>query len=112
MIGISFDLCPPDWEAQLTPDRRLDVFRRSYAEWLTRCPSLTSLAFGDADVDAGGGIIVAWGETDVDDQQSKLHDRYEVGIHSFKNYHSVNTGKYTLSPLMGMRTAERILGAA
>jgi hypothetical protein len=112
MIGTSFDLQPPAWEQELTAERRHDVFRRSHAEWLQRCPLLRSVEFSETDVDPGGGVIFAWGNTGVDDHQSKLHDRYDVGVYSVRNYHTVNTGKYTLSPLMGMRTADRILGVS
>lgn len=88
----------------------MEVFRRSLAEWRKRCPSLATLAFLDKDVDPSGGVIFAWGDTGLDDPWSKLHDRHEVGVYSVGNYHSVNTGKYTLGPLMGLKTAERILG--
>lgn len=110
MIGTSRALQPPDWERQLTPERRYEVFRRSHAEWVKRCPLLKSLEFRPADVDTGGGVIFAWGDTGIDDPQSKLHERHEIGVYSLGNYHSVNTGKYTMTPYMGMKTAERILG--
>ena len=112
MIGTSFDLQPPDWHHELTPERRHQVFQRSHAEWMELCPLLRSLDFSAKDVDPGGGVIFAWGNTDIDDQNSRLHDRYDVGVYSVRNYHTVNTGKYTLAPLMGMRTADRILGVA
>lgn len=108
MIGVSHAIEPRDWERELTPERREEVFRRSLAEWIHRCPALGSLQFRD--VDAGGGVIFAWGNTGVDDPASMLHERYEIGVHSCGNYHSVNTGKYTMTPWMGMKTAERILG--
>lgn len=112
MIATSYELRPPDWNSQMTVAERHGVFRRSLAEWLKRCPTLGRLEFADEDVDPGGGVIFAWGNTGVDDQQSKLHDRHELGVYSVRNYHSVNTGKYTTAPLMGLRTAERILGIA
>lgn len=112
MTGTSFELEPPDWQRELTAERRYGVFERSHAEWIERCPLLRSLEFSETDVDPGGGVIFAWGNTGVDDEHSKLHDRYDVGVYSMRNYHTVNTGKYTLSPLMGMRTADRILGVA
>jgi hypothetical protein len=61
-------------------------------------------------VDAAAGVIFAWGAADIDEHGSRLHTRYEIGIHSEGNYHSVNTGKYTMVPLLGYQTAERILG--
>jgi hypothetical protein len=110
MIGTSFELRPPEWDQELTRERRLKVFSRSYEQWLARCPILRSVNFEENDVDPGGGVIVAWGDTPLQDPDSKLHDRYEVGVYSVNNYHTVNTGKFTLAPLMGLRTADRIQG--
>ena len=110
MIATSRALAPPDWESELTPERRHEVFRRSHAEWVRRCPALAALEFRPTDVDPGGGVIFAWGDSDVEDPASRLHERYEIGVHSTGGYHSVNTGKYTMAPYMGLKTAERILG--
>ena len=112
MIGTSTDLEPPDWDRQLSAERRAEVFQRSHAEWLKRCPELARYAFAKDEVDPGGGVIFAWGDSDVQDPCSKLHDRYDVGVYSTGNYHTVNTGKYTLSLLMGKRAAERVMGIA
>ena len=110
MIGSSYALEPPDWDGELTPERRAMVFRRSFSEWLARCPMLRSLQFAPSDVDPGGGIIFAWGNTGVDDPQSMLHERFQIGVHSHGNYHTINSGKYTMTPWMGLKTAERMLG--
>jgi hypothetical protein len=110
MIGTSHALRPPEWDRELTPERRQEVFRRSVAEWVKRCPALRALSFRERDVDPGGGVIFAWGDTDVDDHGSKLHERHELGVYSSGGYHTVNTGKYTMTPYMGLKTAERILG--
>ena len=110
MIATSHDLCPPEWDRELTPERRLAVFRRSLAAWVERCPPLSGLRFDDGSIDPGGGVIFAWGETGLEDDRSRLHERYDIGVRSRGNYHSVNTGKYTTSPYMGLKTAERILG--
>jgi hypothetical protein len=112
MIATSQAVRPPEWDRELTLERRHEVFRASFAEWGRRCPALSSLAFSETAVDPGGGVIFAWGGTDVADHGSKLHERHEIGVHSVGHYHSVDTGKFTLAPLMGLRTAERILGVA
>ena len=112
MVATSRGLEPPDWESELTAERRQEVFRRSHAAWIERCPRLRSLRFDMSDVDPGGGVIFAWGDTDVSDPDSLLHERYEIGVHSYGNYHTVNTGKYTMTPWMGLKTAERILGVS
>jgi hypothetical protein len=55
-----------------------------------------------------GGAVVAWGDTDVEDAASEVHQRFDVGVTSRGSYHSVDTGKYSLAPLFAMRLADRI----
>lgn len=57
-------------------------------------------------VDAG--IIVAHGKSDVDDENSRLHQRSEIGVTSYEGYHSVETGKLTTAPLFAMDTADSV----
>lgn len=59
-------------------------------------------------VDAGA--IVAYGQSDVDDPKSGLHDRTRVGVTSVDGYHSVDPGKLTTAPLFGLRAARQVLG--
>ncbi len=59
-------------------------------------------------VDAGA--IVAYGQTDVDDSTSELHDRTRIGVASIDGYHSVDPGKLTTAPLFAMAAAERVIG--
>jgi glycine/D-amino acid oxidase-like deaminating enzyme len=55
-----------------------------------------------------GGVIVAWGETDIDDPTSGLHSRFAIGVRSFGPYHSVDPGKLTMAPYFAEICAERI----
>lgn len=57
-------------------------------------------------VDAG--IIVAHGQTDVDDEKSELHKRAKIGVTSYDGYHSVETGKLTTAPMFAMDTADHV----
>jgi hypothetical protein len=110
LIGTSRALKPPDWDAMVPAPRRQSILRQSYDALLKRCPLLQSIEPDEDVLDPCGGMIFAWGTTDIDDGDSALHTRYEIGIHSVGNYHSVNTGKYTMTPYLGFKTAERILG--
>lgn len=110
MTATSRELRPPEWEQSHSPAARYDVFRRSYDHWVTLCPSLGGVDFSPDDVDPAGGVIFSWGATDIDHHDSELHQRYEIGIYTVGNYHTVNTGKFTMTPFFGLRTAERILG--
>lgn len=53
-----------------------------------------------------GGYVVAHGHGDIDDPDSPLHERYRPSITEIRpGYLSVDTGKYTLGPLMAMRAS-------
>jgi hypothetical protein len=110
MVDVSTESEPPPHWAQFAASARHDVFDRSLNAWSRFCPKLQALDFSRDRIDADSGVIFAWGATDIDDPHSGLHDRYEIGIHSVGGYHSVNTGKYTMVPYLGLKTAERVLG--
>lgn len=57
-----------------------------------------------------GGVIFAWGETDIDDPESLLHQRFDIGVASCGRYHSVDPGKLTMAPYFAERCARRVLG--
>ena len=58
--------------------------------------------------DLSGGVIFAWGSTDIDDPASGLHLRYETGPMSVGRYHSVDTGKLTTAPLFARMVGDRL----
>lgn len=106
----SEDFRPPDWDSMYTAGDRMDIFQRSFEELKKRIPAVGNLQFPMDAVDPVGGDILALGNTEVDQSESKLHERFEVGIRSFGNYHSVDTGKYTLIPYLAVKLADRIEG--
>lgn len=108
--GWSEELRPPEWDKTLSESERMQIFTRSFEELKKRIPALVNIKFEQENVSPVGGIIYALGNEDVDNYQSKLHTRHEVGIRSFDNYHTVNTGKYTLIPYLAVKTADRIEG--
>jgi hypothetical protein len=99
---------PPDWTA-MSRQARLDVFNRSRDEWIKLCPKLADLSYDEQAIDPESGVIYALGDTDIDDQSSRLHTRFEIGVRSVDRYHSVNTGKYTLMPHIAFSAANRVL---
>jgi hypothetical protein len=71
--------------------------------------ALRGVCFDDlADVTVKGGAIIAWGETDIYDPGSELHRRYEIGVTSNRNFHSVDPGKLTMAPYFAEICANRI----
>jgi hypothetical protein len=109
MIDHSQELSPPQWPG--TPDEAVQprMASESLAGLANLIPALAVLAAEDFhDLRIKGGTIVAWGETDIDDRQSVLHIRRDIGVISTGRYHSVDTGKLTMAPYFASLCAERI----
>jgi hypothetical protein len=109
-IGWSHDIKPPeDWQivAQGVVDPGLsktlaDAFLFEIEKWYPGI-SLAEPKIIDA------GLIVAYGKTDVDDSNSTLHNRSDLGFRSVGNYHSIETGKLTTAPMIAVNFVNSIL---
>jgi glycine/D-amino acid oxidase-like deaminating enzyme len=102
----SMDLA--DWNR---PDRlhvREAAYEKSRIAWEEMSPQFRALDVADDPVDIRGGVILASGRLDVDNPHSGLHSRLDVGIKQSGTYLSVNTGKYTLGPLMSQKVVARV----
>jgi glycine/D-amino acid oxidase-like deaminating enzyme len=109
--GYSGEVSPPtSWETHPTGDVRDDIVRGTVRGLAQLVPGLAAL--GDehlADATVKGGVIVAWGETDIDDPLSELHHRFAIGVTSEDGYHSVDPGKLTMAPLFAQHCADRVV---
>lgn len=112
MQGWSDQLAPPSqWTNACQGDRLsqepslADQIIDGIADWYPDIAGCTPYQ-----LDAGA--IVAYGNTDVDDPESGLHDRTQVGVFSVDGYHSVDPGKLTTAPYFAMQAAERVLSHA
>ena len=110
MVAASHDLSPPLGWTDMPEAERQAVFTRSFEAWCGYCPKLRDIPFPPEAVDPASGVIFAWGETDIDDPASELHNRYEVGVWSTDGYHSADAGKFTLIPSMAIKAARRVMG--
>ena len=112
MRQVSRDLQPAGWPRELGEETARQL-RRSIVSGLAGVlPELARLDPAETQsLHVGGGVIFAWGETDIDDPSSALHARSDVGVKSYGRYHSIDTGKLTLAPLFAKRAADRILEA-
>jgi len=107
--AISADLTPPDWStypAEPLRSRVLTGTLRALADIMPSLRELDTESLPEACVK--GGAIVAWGETDIYDPTSELHRRYEIGVTSAGQFHSVDPGKLTMAPFFAEICAERI----
>jgi hypothetical protein len=107
--GISREVTPPDWQTYPGEPLRSKIAKGTIAAISGIVPSLAPLNSAElADFRVKGGVIVAWGQTDIYDPTSELHRRHEIGITSVGNYHSIDPGKLTMAPYFAEKCAERI----
>jgi glycine/D-amino acid oxidase-like deaminating enzyme len=108
--AMSRELSPPDWSPIPTEPRGARVV-------IETLQAMAEIVIPVRDLDLGslrectvrGGVIVAWGHTDIDDPASELHRRYEIGVTSNGRYHSVDPGKLTMTPYFAGVCADRIV---
>jgi glycine/D-amino acid oxidase-like deaminating enzyme len=104
--GWNADLAPPAaWDApcdgRVDAEHAADLKRRALEGFGRLIPGL-----GDTDVDTvDAGVIFSWGETDIQDPDSELHRRCDVGINQHDGYFSVDPGKITCAPLFARQLA-------
>jgi len=103
MTAHSEALAPPAWRAD--DPCQSTIVTRSFAGMGAIVPQLRSVRPHNIAVRAG--VIVAWGSTDIDDRASELHRRYDIGVHSYGSYHSIDSGKLTMAPHFAEVCADR-----
>jgi hypothetical protein len=109
MRGMSSAIRPPEWPRMLDEETANQVRRSILAGLVKVIPALADFASDCMETcQVKGGVIFAWGSTDIDDPTSGLHSRADIGPLSFGRYHSINTGKLTMAPLFAKIAADRI----
>lgn len=106
MMTSAIDL--PDWNGEGFQGVREEAFRNSLAIWENLSRKMKDLQLSRRSADSRGGMILATGRIDVDDPSSPLHSRVQVGVQTMDTYVSVNTGKFTLAPLMAIRASDKV----
>jgi glycine/D-amino acid oxidase-like deaminating enzyme len=109
MRGMSSALSPPAWPLVLDDTASLEM-RQSILAGLTRIVPAVAGFKPDAVefFQVKAGIIFAWGNTDIHDLASGLHERHAIGPLSHDGYHTIDTGKLTMAPLFGKMVADQI----
>ena len=111
--SLSTAVTPPDWPTYPGEPARSQVLQGTTAALSGIVTSLAKIDIaGLPDVSVKGGVIVAWGETDIYDPASELHRRYEIGVTSKGRYHSIDPGKLTMAPYFAEECASRIAASA
>jgi glycine/D-amino acid oxidase-like deaminating enzyme len=107
--GISADVTPPEWETYPPDPLRSQILQGTLAAMAQFVRPLRDLdVTGISEASVKGGVIVAWGDTDIYDPQSELHCRHDIGVRSVRNFHSVDPGKLTMAPYFANVCADRI----
>jgi len=113
MLATSSDVSPPEWPAFPDPALAEKIVAESIVGMADSVTALTGLDPSELiGASVMGGVIVAWGSTDIDDPKSLLHQRHEIGVHSWGRYHSIDPGKLTMAPYFASVCASRIGGEA
>jgi glycine/D-amino acid oxidase-like deaminating enzyme len=109
-LGWSTALVPPRWPTHPEPVRAVGIARETVRQLEHVLPGVAMFS-SSADIapDVRGGVIFNWGDTDVDDPNSEMHRRSEVGVYRAGRYLSIDTGKYTLAPLFAVEAADLML---
>ena len=71
-------------------------------------PALRELRPEAGSIRLRGGVISAWGRSDIDDLASELHSRADIGPEQSGRYITVNTGKLTTAPLFARDVQSRL----
>lgn len=110
MVASSMELVPPFWPREIGAEEGERIAAASLAGLAGIIPAIGALDVASlSDLRVKGGIIVAWGKTDIDDRRSELHERHAIGVVSRGRYHSIDTGKLTTAPYFAALCADRIL---
>ena len=110
MRGMSSDLSPPAWPLVLDEPASSEVRRAIVAGLARIVPALAGLSRDAVESgDVKGGIIFAWGRTDIHDRRRAACTNGTRSDRSSRGrYHTVDTGKLTMAPLFGKAVADRI----
>jgi hypothetical protein len=108
--GISSEISPPHWPTYPPEPLRSTILNGTMSAMAEFVHSLGALDPADMDeITVKGGVIVAWGDTDIYDPASELHRRFEIGVTSTGRFHSIDPGKLTMAPHFADICTGRIL---
>ena len=88
--------------------RRSAIARGTFQGLAAVLPGVASLEQEAVDVQVQGGWVYAQARGSLNDPHSTLHKRDLLGIRWFGTYVSVDTGKYSMAPLLAKAIADRI----
>jgi hypothetical protein len=107
---MSRDIAPPEWPTHPDEPLRSTIAEGTLEAMAGFVRTLGGWRIKDLlDLTVRGGVIVAWGSTDIYDPESELHRRFEIGMTTRGCFHSIDPGKLTMAPYFAQICAERLL---
>ena len=107
-LASAHGLEPPDLNGGVPEATKRRVFDTTLTRLGELVPVLASADVRFEDTAVEGGVICNWGQSDISDPESEVHQRWDIGVHSRGDYHSIDTGKYSMAPLFALEVADRI----
>lgn len=99
---------PVEWEdvcaGKADPAIAAQVAREMLAAFEQIIPGIAASRIETIDA----GVIYSWGETDIDDYASALHQRHEIGFTAHDGNYSIDTGKFTCAPYFAQELVNHV----
>jgi hypothetical protein len=99
---------PPSWDSACNGQVDRKLMRPIVQEALAAFERIVPGILGSRIETVDAGIICSWGESDISDPASELHQRFDVGLHAHDGYYSIDTGKLTCAPLFARQLLDAI----
>ncbi len=108
LMAESHELQPPEIKLPSPAHiaRTAELTIQNLAEFI---PELNTESQKIASYEVKGGWVYAAGAGPLDDPNSELHTRFRIGQYNRQGYFSVDTGKYSVAPLMALEVSKAIL---
>ncbi len=97
-----------NWREQLKHVNKDRVVRETIEMLKQLMPGLNVAIDDGTDIVVEGGAIFAWGKSDIDQIDSELHLRYDIGPVCYDRLISLDSGKLTTAPQFALRAADML----
>ena len=105
-LSRSTEATPEETRALVETFDKEALRREALAGMAEIMPGVAALDRFAAQTKIGGGFIMAVGESDIDDPDSVLHQRHQIGVEARDGWISISTGKFCTAPQFGVAAAE------
>ena len=103
---------PTRWEGAISGNLDPDTIRAVAGKTLRAFDTVVPGLKDCRRARVAAGVIFAWGQTDIDDPASQLHERHDIGVHAHDGYFSIDTGKFTCAPLFARHLVGKLAQGA